>query len=55
MKHIPVAVLISVMLTVKNRPARISETSDYSLHVRGAIVQKHDACFCVAAWWNQSI
>jgi len=45
MKHVPIAVSISVKFTLKNKPAKISETSDYSLHVHGAIVQKQDACF----------
>jgi len=54
MKHVPVAVLISVKFTVKNKPARISETSDYSLHAHGVIVQKKDACSCFAVCWNQS-
>ena len=45
MKHVPISVLISVQFTVKNKPARISETSDYSLHVHGATVQKQGACY----------
>jgi hypothetical protein len=54
MTHVPIAVLISVKLTLKNNPARISETVDYGLYVRGAIVQKQDAYFYFAARWNQS-
>jgi hypothetical protein len=56
MKHVPIAVLIFVKFTLKNKPAKVSEASDYSLHVHvhGAIDQKQDACFCFAACWNQS-
>jgi len=56
MKNVPITVLISVKLTVKNKPAMISETSDYSQHAHGVIAQKQDAFyfFCFAACWNQS-